>query len=137
MKTKKVKVGSTLMNEIVEVSKTMGEEISPKLLERLRDENLVTSNTREISSLKIKDKDGVLYSVTLSFKTTEKGHRINRSDEMDELVKEFNVLKKRFCEEVTTTISNPVGRNDSVKRMNWNEEEKKTNRYRENRYFMG
>jgi hypothetical protein len=98
------KVSSTLMNEIVEVSKTMGEEISPKLLERLRDENLVSSNTREISSLKIKDKDGVLYSVTLSFKTTEKGHRINRSDEMDELVKEFNVLKKRFCEEVTTSI---------------------------------
>ena len=104
----KTKVSSSLINEMVEVSKSMGEEISPELLERWKDVNLVSSSTREVSSLKIEDRDGVLYSVNVVFKTNEKDHKLNRSDKMNDLVEQFNVWKKQFCEEVTTSISNPT-----------------------------
>ena len=104
----KTKVSSSLINEMVDVSKSMGEEISPELLERWKDVNLVSSSTREFSSLKIEDRDGVLYSVNVVFKTNEKDHKLNRSDKMNDLVEQFNVWKKQFCEEVTTSISNPT-----------------------------
>ena len=104
----KTKVSSSLMNEIFEELVSDGVNISEKNVVNLRKKNLVSSSTREVSSLKIEDRDGVLYSVNVVFKTNEKDHKLNRSDKMNDLVEQFNVWKKQFCEEVTTSISNPT-----------------------------
>jgi|TARA_B100001971_G_C17975723_1_gene424683 hypothetical protein len=104
----KSKVSSSLMNEMVEGLKEMGIELSEDHINGLREKNIVSSGSRGVTSYKIEDGDGVLYSVNLSFKTMEKGHKLKRTKQMDELVEWFNKEKLRFLHEVTTTIPNPT-----------------------------
>ena len=104
----KTKVSSSLMNEIFEELVSDGVNISKENIVNLRKKNLVSSNTREMSSLKMKDGGGVYYTVGLSFTSSEKGHSLIRTKEMDDFTNEVNDLKKKYCESVTTTISNPT-----------------------------
>ena len=104
----KTKVSSSLMNDIVEYGKEFGNEVSEDFVDYLRSKGVVSNTSRSTESYKIKDGDGVYYSVGVSFTSSEKGHSINRTKEMNDLVDWFNNGKKRFLEKVTTTISNPT-----------------------------
>ena len=101
----KTKVSSSLMTEVVDGLKSRGVKISEDDVNYLRSKGVVSSTSRSLESYKIKDGDGVYYSVGVSFTSSNKGHSINRTKEMNDLTNEFNDLKKKYCEPVKTVVS--------------------------------
>tara|TARA_R110000824_G_scaffold313736_1_gene500519 strand:- start:852 stop:1202 length:351 start_codon:yes stop_codon:yes gene_type:complete len=111
MSTKvKVKVSKYNFNQILEKIKSQGFDLDGLNIDEFKDDGLVSSGSRTITSLQIKDENGNFYRSTLSFSPVikDKGLSVKYSKKMKDFKSEFEKLKEKYSEVKTTKIKNPL-----------------------------
>ena len=101
------KVTSKTMNEIVELLKTRGKDISEDI-EFLREKEVVSHSKRVSNSYQILDKKENYFRPQLSFKPVVPKTKLENSDLMNEMREDFKKLVKKYCEHITTNVSIPT-----------------------------
>ena len=104
------KVSKDNFQKILEDMRNQGVDLSGYDETKLQDKGVVSSGMRTINSYQIKDKNGNYFRSTLSFSPVEKGKgiSISYSKEMDDFKRDFEKLKEKYSELMTTQVSNPL-----------------------------
>jgi|TARA_R110000824_G_C15148644_1_gene670770 hypothetical protein len=104
----KTKVSIKNFEEIIKKIESQGFDLKNLNTDEFQEDGLVSSNMRTINSLQIKDDNGNYYRSTLSFSPVikDKGLSIKYSKKMTEFKSDFENLKKKYCETMTSKIKN-------------------------------
>ncbi len=102
------KVTSKTMNEIVELLKSRGKDISPEDIQFLREKEVVSNSKRVSNSYQILDKNENYFRPQLSFKPVVPKTKLENSDLMNDMREDFKKLVKKYCEHITTNVSIPT-----------------------------